>query len=491
MEDKAPFLPDGSEFKASYEDDDESETKKKKKKRFSDILEILLPKKTDKISEADTETQEDDSNLKKLFKNIFGSVFSVEKQEFEKTSDDDVDNFTSKILNKNVILPIYSQDESEVDQTQQLNDEEELTQNVGEEDEQTVANNQNGDVLLDEYSDTEGQPLLNEAPDNSDFGLEQDQPNHNKKSEDSQLIEERKNNDFGSLVMEDSSYSDEKLVNNINLTTELGPIDVEDSSLQKPKKAHNQDGATAMGSVLVESLSRSQNEKLKKQAEKFKKEVDQINSKRDQDEMELNKFKIKNKKQINQLRQKRQQPQPETRSGRRDNFSQFIEQTRPAESVVPQLPEKNSYYDTKQKNIDNKELPKYEFNATEGSYEDTNIEKVEQAHQQKITSNEVLLKQIEKAVEQDIPLEKYYESRHEAKDAPTVSDGTVINRVKTDVSNKLTPHFTTQEVYQNTKDKDLYKLTPLYKNAIKQGAMAGIIVLVSFLIIIFVWSLLR
>lgn len=240
-------------------------------------------------------------------------------------------------------------------------------------------------------------------------------------------------------------------------------------------------GAALLGAVVANRLSKSRDRKIQADAKQLEKKVETLQKAEKRDSYDVERLRIKSQQQAEQLRLKREDTVPEQSQSRQ-------------EVVINKEVSKNHSLESQPK------LEKYPK-----IFESTASQLQERAHyaaeKPEIRSNieldPVVLEQIEKAAEQNVALERHFERRHEVKDVPTNNSASQtgvnlgITTVQQQVASDDATRTTQQLVNLEQERRRSQQTRDNYQQAATQGIVAGIILLVSFGIIAFIWSLLN
>jgi len=241
-------------------------------------------------------------------------------------------------------------------------------------------------------------------------------------------------------------------------------------------------GAALLGAVVANRLSKSRDRKIQAEAKELEKKVEGLQKAEERDAYNIERLRAKSQEQADQLRAKR-------------TTSAEQPQNRPE---IPIVDEQNVIYTSKQPETHNARP----YNHPEQSVDSIPKPNIRRETEHKDVAerkttpeiDHVVLQQVEQAAEHNIALERYFERRHEVKDVPTNSTG------QTGVSLGLINQHQLQQTSIGSekriaqieqKQREAARTQQAYKQAATQGVVAGIIVLVSLGIIVFVWSLLN
>ncbi len=234
-------------------------------------------------------------------------------------------------------------------------------------------------------------------------------------------------------------------------------------------------GAALLGFVAAETLSRHRDAKIRKEAEHLREQVTKIDNRHEASELSIDRVVAQNREQIATLRQKREITESPTAvhvSPEKTPKNNFEVHAQPTEKKVTEQRVPTEKLRTKAEHTVVRELPE----------------------QRRQTSENLVLEQAEKAAEQDVALEAYYERMHEAKDVPTVSGGagsSVAGSYQDATIHEASRSQQQSLQHQNQQQQKVISQTnSLYQDAAKRGVFAGIMVLVAFLFVVLVWSLL-
>lgn len=452
------------EFIASVEEDDDKESKKsKRKKRFDKLINFLIPKKS-KEDSPEAEESEEPSRIENFFeasKSMFGKILGIEREDL-----DEEDN--------EAIEEAYEEDEPD-----------QRSFRIG------------GLFSAPELSETPDvqDETLHEAEEQVAYDVEPEQlagqPEEEQPLESQSEIPEPQL-EVEPLAPEESElpYIQEMARTNaedyepINRAEPQETIDRNTGSESKETtiiERRGGAGAALVGFVAAETLSRSRDKKIRKKAEELSKEVDKNKKEQEDKNIELEALQRRQRKELESLQRKR---------------TGEVKDTKPSVEKKPERQE----HSTRQSRTQEIMHPKTESTQEKGPevYETAPKLKPQQERTQyspevhSATDERLHLEQVESAAENDIPIEAYYERSHEAKDVASSSSTRVTNFSGSDVSqgHQLTnnlPDYNNAQLdatHQKTSNNDLYK------TAVKQGATAGIVVVIAVAIILLIWSLL-
>lgn len=257
-------------------------------------------------------------------------------------------------------------------------------------------------------------------------------------------------------------------------------------------------GASLLGNVVAEELSKSNSTKLKKQAEKMKKSINTSRRSEEKTMHELAELKNKQKRQQTELMYKRfREEQSElpknSQDSNRENLRKIVQDqksNKPEEDSARKRVTEQSLADTKQKYYEieqkmHQDQQKYEKDKTQNNKEMISAQNdfiIEQSNfEGRYVTEQEQDKQQEKfkAKKSLIKDEKLASNNHGAEDNPKMHQNQRVTHSKQIVDN------------QNSMASNNVLKTDDYKVAVKQGFTAGIIVLVSFMIVVIIWSLLN
>lgn len=451
------------EFKSSVEKEDSKEDKKsKRKKGFDKLLNLLLPKKTEE-SATEGEDLEEKSRIEKLMeasKSLFGKVLGLDREEIEETSeqaDRSLEHQESPIsLNLGGIFAATEESEDysahDITQEPKVVERDEENKSIRPKSQDEIGQQQDYEDIdittihkevESAYDDIDEYELPN--PDHIRTNVENYQPiNRSTENEAMDRVDRKENN----TIVERGGGA----------------------------------GAALVGFVAAEVLSRSRDKKIRKEAEQLSKRVDKNNKAQEAKEAQLQALQKRQRQEIDDLHRKRKIEAIEigatkNKIDRRyfNNQENLKHNQKESAKITPEVV--NNAVNEKIKTETFMQKPK------ELRFEKSSVGINERVH----------LEQIEQAAENDIPIESYYEKRHEAKDVASasvsgmksgsgLSDDTLYKDIK-DLSNSVDHQVSSSNMSQGSSNK-------LYRDAVKQGATAGLWVIIAVIIIALIWSLL-
>ncbi len=443
------------EFTSSVEKEDSKEDKKsKRKKRFEKLLNFLLPKKSEEEG-AETEGSEEPSKAEKLIeasKNLFGRVLGIEREDIEEPEDDYKEYEDQEETQPNLMIGGLFAEASPEDETPI-----------------TGADNQEESAELS----VEGEPVAEEQE-------ELVEP-----LEDEQLLAVQREVESAysgeppdTLQAEDQERNFAENYEPVNRATEheiidradTGNEDKETSVIELKRGA----GAALVGFVAAETLSRSRDRKIRKEAKKLGKEVEANKKEQEAKNTELEALQRRQREELKSLKSKRKaevkEKQPEVPTKHSKEVLSAYETPRVVKQEVAQsTPEKPP-----------KRQPERQEQSAEVKKPEVDI------------SEKLHLEQIEKAAENDIPIESYYERRHEAKDVAStpVSNVAGVGVSSEPVDESYVTSQSTVISHDDTAKQASHHANQMYKDAVKQGVTAGLAVIIAAAIILLIWSLL-
>lgn len=462
MEDKSPLYPGGEEFRIPDADNDDAETskkdeKKQKKSKLSELWNKLFNKEVD-------EKDEGEKSLLQSIGALFGKATGLEKEEVQEEQGEEVEPEQQLEPGRELAVPILGGD-IEYSPSYSIDDEQYTTA---------------VDVPLTNTQSEYTIPLTPEQALSVDDELPSPQLYDTEPTAvgDTETVYSTEPEEVVSTANESTDSSEEP-----DLTTpeelarirqeiadergyEERPTDPVIKERETVIENRGGGGAAMLGFVAAEVLSRSRDKKIRKEADKLRHKVEALDKTQDVTNTERLEAEARNRQQIEELKNKRH--------GKVEQAFKVSEVKR-AEStaVVDAAPVQ----------------PKQEvLRATEIDEQGSKSEATPSQE------SEVVFEQVRGAAERDIALEKYYEQRHELKDDPGGAQTHSGNRGKlTPNSQAHSPLLTPTVQYSliaEEKQRQAQQTRDLYKHAITQGTIAGIIMLVSFAIVVFLWSLL-
>lgn len=460
---------------------EKNEKKDKKKNRFERALELILPKKGAK--EADEGEQDKAGFFERALektKGSFGRLFGIETEELPEEEDsvgdrveEEAEPYTPwfRLGNMNFI----STDASEVHPEQNANEQTEpaLADSPESETNDTPQTIEGGETT--EISDTSS-PSREELP-----VVEIEHGRNHRAQEEAETA--------NSLQREAAI----RPVTRENLPSDGRPEQVQPQTVVERRGGA---GAALVGFVAAETLSRHRDKKIRKQAKQMDREVKSQAKELESQSYELKELQQRQKEQRAELQHKRAQDTPE-------NIAQPTQrrpEVRPTQEKQPGTQKEAQANNPETRPAAKTPIPEKDPVARKtveyknSSSIDEEKRKLEGDRVSPISPEERWhLEQIEQAAEQDVALESYYERRHEAKDVPSThggnSTGYTYQHSTDDVSGPYSNKDATNthvkqssSQVQQTKDE--------YKTAAKQGAIAGVAIVIAVAIVLLVASLL-
>ena len=492
MEDQPVFFFDQTEQNEEDTNDeslkDESKEKRSKKKKRKDLWAKLFETKDSNQIESG-----ESSKLSKTLSLLFSRFAGVEKEEI-------VDSKTEtgqKIIGLGIGMP-------EIEEIGFFQNNEVIGQS-----EENKTENINQHTINDNDYENENSRSINNDIENINDDIENkvSDVNLNNNSEDEILdTTENINSDEPQTNQLSTSEVDSGIDNSIELDSSpaveisSGYINNESINSKTEQRTVKEVGSPLLGLIVAEELSKSNNIKLKEQAEKIKKQIEKTRNLEEKTKSELAELKNKQARQQAELMYKRfriEQNESEATKDKQRELNTSIhnrgnESPQSRESYIknslenPQT-EKNKSVNTRLEQKDSKKMQKTE-NEIIQNIETTkalNNEAVEQGNfEGKYISEQDRDRQQEKLKQSSAKVQskKLEVDERESKFA--------LKAIQQQTS------FINQKISENKKiEKSITRKTnsrPVeYHTAIKQGFLAGIIVLVSFLIVVFIWNLLN
>jgi len=468
MEDRNPFLPSEAEFKASHnedlEDGSDKKESKKKKSRFAELLAKLLPKNHDTENTNSEQGNEKHSFLEKIV-GRFGFL-GVEKEEVP--DKDDNDSESASAPEGFLFAPLGVEvDDISLDDQQLNNSFDETSQKVA-----SVNGSEDISVPLGDSQVSE-----NELP--TMYG---------------NIAQEFQSREDGRALIDDD---EESIFHDVHLESSLPKPDMaaRDASsevIQQPVQVKEREtviersgggGAALLGFVAAETLSRSRDKKIRQEAAELREQIEKLEEKQVYTNSYLDETRNKNREQFNELRKRGKEAPSTNRKIETTNVTANAKKPLQRPFVAPETIKTRE--DTLEKDKELKNTTTERSNTSEKfSVFETYKEK------------KLVLEQIEKAAEQDIALESFYEKMHEVKDVPTTnahgqSSGGA-SRPNTYSFGQVSggqAHGSYQDNLGRPHTKKTVHDESLYKNAAKQGAVAGVALVIIFALLALVWSL--
>ena len=493
MEDQPVFFFDQTEQNEEDTNDeslkDESKEKRSKKKKRKDLWAKLFETKDSNQIESG-----ESSKLSKTLSLLFSRFAGVEKEEI-------VDSKTEtgqKIIGLGIGMP-------EIEEIGFFQNNEV----IGQSKENKTENHSQHTIDDNDYENENSRSINNDIENiNDDIENKVSDVNLNNNSEDEILdTTENINSDEPQINQLSTSEVDFGIDNSIELDSSpaveinSGHINNESINSKTEQRTVKEVGSPLLGSIVAEELSKSNNIKLKEQAVKIKKQIEKTRNLEEKTKSELAELKNKQARQQAELMYKRfrieqNESVPATKDKSRElNTSIHNRGNESPKSIEPYIKnslenpqtEKNRPGITKLEQKDSKKMQKTE-NETVQNIENTkalNNETVEQGNfEGKYISEQDRDRQQEKLKQSSAKVQskKLEVDERESKFA--------LKAIQQQTS------FINQKVSENKKiEKSITRKTnsrPVeYHTAIKQGFLAGIIVLVSFLIVVFIWNLLN
>lgn len=244
--------------------------------------------------------------------------------------------------------------------------------------------------------------------------------------------------------------------------------------------------ATLLGAIAANRLSESRDRKVQTEAKRLKKKAEKLQKDQKKDMYEIERLRVRSQKQALELRQKRESASQHAQNG---SEVASLNTSQPLETEKPQ-----QFSQTEVKTQTTPEVTQRAQEVKQDSYE-KNPEVAQYEIPRRTEVDPVVLEQVEQAAEQNIALERYFERRHEVKDVPTNSTGQSGVDLGVRTTSVQAQDFATQTKHQLTRleeqQRKALQTQQVYKHAATQGVMAGIILLVSFALLAFIWSLLN
>lgn len=492
MEDQPVFFFDQTEQNEEDTNDeslkDESKEKRSKKKKRKDLWAKLFETKDSNQIESG-----ESSKLSKTLSLLFSRFAGVEKEEI-------VDSKTEtgqKIIGLGIGMP-------EIEEIGFFQNNEV----IGQSKENKTENHSQHTIDDNDYENENSRSINNDIENiNDDIENKVSDVNLNNNSEDEILdTTENINSDEPQTNQLSTSEVDSGIDNSIELDSSpaveisSGYINNESINSKTEQRTVKEVGSPLLGLIVAEELSKSNNIKLKEQAEKIKKQIEKTRNLEEKTKSELAELKNKQARQQAELMYKRfriEQNESEATKDKQRELNTSIhnrgnESPQSRESYIknslenPQT-EKNKSVNTRLEQKDSKKMQKTE-NEIIQNIETTkalNNEAVEQGNfEGKYISEQDRDRQQEKLKQSSAKVQskKLEVDERESKFA--------LKAIQQQTS------FINQKVSENKKiEKSITRKTnsrPVeYHAAIKQGFLAGIIVLVSFLIVVFIWNLLN
>lgn len=251
-------------------------------------------------------------------------------------------------------------------------------------------------------------------------------------------------------------------------------------------------GATLVGAIIADKAIKSREHNAQSDTEYIKGKLDNINKTNEQNTAEIERLRVENKLQAEQLRTKRKtatehsSSMPKAKVPENSTVIQNKELQQPNVSqidpdILPPIEEIKSPSPTNSESLLGEKVKK-----ETSYYKKPNILSPKEVEQSVFSAPEK---------QQNIGLQELIldERKHEIKNIPmTKAHQTEIENVdyKETQHNLLNTNKKLELQVQHTNQKRRNRsLKPEYKNAVKQGVSAGIIILVSLGVIILIWSL--
>lgn len=460
------------EFSDDTEDDEKiKKIKKAKKSKFAEWLGYLVPTETN--SKGEPETSKEPGRTERFlesFKNLFAGFSHVEKQEVE-----DLSSWNSE-SNHNTGSKV---DISETEVS--VSDYVELSEPVP--DQADVVGSAKPQEVFG------GEPATDQtdtaATENDKLG-KYEAPSANLFEENINSLTEQIRNRYYDAADDHASVETPKHVKEIQRETIV-------------EKRGN--GAALLGFVAAETLSRSRDKKIRNDAAELREQVQKLDKKQASTELELHNARKQNREQLKELKAKR-----EAFSGSgKNNQAQPAIYGSTEEAKLPNSqskPHLESAYSIGARRINSTENSpsKHEADKDSTSLKEASTKRPEflGLPKQEISDKSPLLVQeetisFEQAQEKYTNPEHYYDSRHEVKDTPVRhntkfvstnngSQAPVVSFVDKVSDDKL------QEL-QNKQD-NASQLQAMYRQAARQGAGIGLLIVLAALIVMLMMSLL-
>lgn len=439
------------EFKASVEEVTKEEKKTKKKSRFEQFLERIIPKNKQENSESvEADSQEAKTGFFESSRNLLGKIFGIDKEEVsEPHSTNEEGEFEEPRSFR--LGGLFAETSLDTD-----NSADEAPETLPETPYDTPEAEQT-DYIDEEPSTAETAPEEPQIADNEPYDYPE---TNNIQQEIEELHRQAEQTDS------DVRFSDAEAYEPIDRSRETGVGERKEEAGEKTIiERRGGAGAALVGFVAAETLSRSRDKKIRKEAEELKKKVDKNKDEQEFKDTTLETLQRRQQEQIEALQNKRKKAPAEQEHTVRQSRTPEVRHAKPdrkQEAKGPEVAEQQK----------------------------ARIEKQQRSPETPSLSDERLhFQEVEQAAENDIPIESFYERRHEIKDVAS-----------TPVKNFATAYK--QNAYHDAEEtiatdyseggfgssKDLNK--ELYKDAIKQGATAGIVIVVAVIAVVLLWSLL-
>ncbi len=463
MEDKSPFFSGGAEFKAPDSDVDDEKSPnslKKKKNPISKLWAKLFDKETE-------QPKEEHKGFLEAFGAFFSKVTGVEKSEIDDIHEQSQDaepkstpDLRFPLLGGVDVPPATDVEPMENPDTSTEAD--------------TAYDQTYAGELPVPHDDVAAETQEPSPDDGADI-----QPDHYNIA-DIHLVEELVPQDTQREELIDQSSARNAHIEASGVQERGQPVIQERETVVERRGGA---GAALLAVVVANQLSKSRDRKIQAEANQLQKKVERLQRDEQRDAYDIERLRSRSHKQAEQLRAKR-----ETRSEKPQNTPELVYT---APSTTEKRPSPALEAKTTLEKADGSPSPQ----ETKGN----TVPKTETKHDETPQRREldpVVLEQVEQAAEQNIALERYFERRHEVKDVPSNSLG---GQTGLDLGTRTTQShaqdFATQANQQLTRleqqQRQSLHAQQSYQKAAKQGVMAGIILLVSFSLIVFICSLLN
>lgn len=502
MEDQPVFFFDQAEQDNTGEDEEYTEnsiedTSKKKKKKKKELWAKLFDNK-----EVD-QPKSEHKGFFNSFRALFSKFAGVEKEEIADTNIET----SHKIGSLGIGLP-----QIENIETTFADDEATNQQNEKDQFKKEIKNDINNDI---EITNNDEKNNLNEKAHTNYENLNQIHTEIEEYLDSENQMVKSSINESNKQELSSSSWANEQ-DGNVSIDTEgeygLRIIDAEEikkaeniigenidsRSINTDQSIKNETGASLLGAVAAEELSKSNNEKLKKQAQKIKKHIEKTRHAEEKTKRELDELKKKQERQQAELIYKRfRTTKTELANDKQYNQPNFTnldsnkKNNTPEDRVVPEKLARKPFDDSKKKyqEIERKmyeDKQKLENDMTQNNREVSKINN-------EIVENPNLEGRFITEQERDQQQEKLKRTSLLTKSDHGSTNGRAtepsVNKPQTTVSinnqQVLVKTDSQGKVFRYDRDQKIKE----YKIAVKQGFSAGIIVLVSFLVVVLVWSL--
>lgn len=476
MEDSSPFYSGGAEFKAPTTDSEEETTlepgKKKKKNRLSQLWAKLFDKETD-------QPKEEQKGFMEAFGTFFSKLTGVEKNELDEPAEPGATE--AVVTTPDVRFPFLGAIETSPYDNEGNQIDTENTPGTAPEEQPVASSVEEGELPIPHHETTTHE---GHSPDGDMQGYNETdyQYGHDAGRDTGEPQEALQ------AATEANNVPPDRIVEyNMPISPDMDIQEQRGEPVIKERETVIEQrggaGAALLGAIVANRLSKSRDRKIQAEAKQLEKKVEKLQKAEKRDAYEIERLRVKSQQQAAELRNKREtaprapQNKPEMATDTSPNIVSKPERAPFEAKTTMQMPE----------------VPQSQAEVRQDYHSPSEVERYEVGRRPEL--DPVVLEQVEHAAEQNIALERYFERRHEVKDVPTNNTG----QGGADLGGRTTQahvqDFATQANQQlaqlEQQQRMALKTQQAYKKAATQGVVAGIIMLVSFALIAFIWSLLN